>query len=59
MSRELDDKPVLHCWEDGPPCEHDEDCSSTCMLPAGHDGPHDWTCDNLISVRFKDDQQGT
>lgn len=52
---------VLHCWADwrstlevgseawnqswaGP--------NKTCLLPAGHAGPHEWTPDDEIRVRF-------
>lgn len=27
--------------------------SGTCLLPSGHDGPHAWTDDEEIVVRFK------
>ena len=35
---------VVHCWEDGD--------RSTCMLPDGHDGPHEFTPDDQIVVRL-------
>lgn len=43
---DLDDqgnRPALHCWEDGP--RGDGDIGTTCMLDAGHNGPHRWTRD--------------
>jgi hypothetical protein len=40
-------KHVLFCWEDGP------DSDSTCMLDDGHDGPHEFTPDSEIVVKFK------
>jgi len=43
-------EPILHCWEDGP--RDERDVGSTCMLPDGHDGPHEWTPDDEITVRF-------
>ena len=47
--------PVLHCWADGP--ETDDCCGQTCMLPAGHLGPHEWTRDDEILIDFTDDDQ--
>jgi hypothetical protein len=41
---------VLHCWEGGP--DTDDGCGQTCMLPQGHDGPHEWTRDDEIGVEF-------
>ena len=41
-----------HCWENGP---RTEDETSTCMLPADHEGPHVWTLDDDIFVRFPGD----
>lgn len=41
---------VPHCWEVGP--ETDDGCSTTCMLLDGHDGPHEWTRDDNITVSF-------
>lgn len=41
---------VVHCWEDGPPAS--DGCSTTCMLEDGHVGPHIWTRDDQIGVRF-------
>ncbi len=41
---------ILHCWEDGPRTE--DDCGQTCMLEAGHDGPHEWTRDDGIELTF-------
>ncbi len=28
---------------------------ATCMLPDGHDGPHEWTPNDQIRVNFKGD----
>lgn len=43
---------TLHCWQDG---QEDEDgMSTTCMLPAGHKGPHEWTRDDSITIAFAD-----
>lgn len=53
---------VAHCWADQR--EHMEalygwrsaeyqDCpGGTCLLPDGHDGPHAWTPDSEIAIRF-------
>ena len=56
---------VLHCWKGK--VQHMEEeygfgstewaeavCEGdgTCMLPAGHDGPHEWTPDDQIIVSF-------
>lgn len=48
-----------HCWKDGPwICAEHDDCwcdsgvSTTCMLEAGHAGPHVWTRDDKIGVSF-------
>jgi hypothetical protein len=38
-----------HCWADK------DDC--TCLLPGGHDGPHEWTPDSEIVVAFLPDQR--
>lgn len=43
-------KRVLHCWEGGPVT--DEGISTTCMLPDGHEGPHEWTRDDQIYIAF-------
>jgi hypothetical protein len=43
----------VHCWEPGP--EADDGCSTTCMLMDGHAGPHEWTRDDEIQVRFAPD----
>lgn len=44
-------KRVVHCWEDGP--EEPDGMSTTCMLLRGHDGPHVWTRDDGIGVKFE------
>ena len=34
--------------------EHwEESQGKTCLLPDGHDGPHEWTDDSEIVVEFK------
>jgi hypothetical protein len=30
----------------------EEDCPSTCVLPKGHDGPHEWTRDDEVVFTF-------
>jgi len=45
----------LHCWADGP--ETDDGMSTTCLLAAGHDGPHDWMRDDAFGVAFADHEQ--
>lgn len=40
-----------HCWEGGP--ETDDGCSTTCMLPDGHDGAHEWSRDDEYRIRIK------
>lgn len=49
MSEPLTDAP-LHCWEvpDWP-----SEQNATCMLLDGHDGPHQFTPDAEITVRFR------
>jgi hypothetical protein len=39
-----------HCWKYGPSFK--DGCSSTCMLEDGHEGPHEWTRDDQIFIRF-------
>ena len=53
MSDKIHDDPkhIVHCWEDGP--RTDDDCGTTCMLLDGHEGPHEWTRDDQVSVRFE------
>lgn len=48
---------VLRCWEDGP--RTDDECGTTCMLEARHDGPHEWTRDDDIGIRFPSPLQDT
>lgn len=40
-----------HCWENGPITD-DGESGTTCMLPDGHDGPHEWTRDDEIRIIF-------
>jgi hypothetical protein len=43
-----------HCWEDGPHVDlGDRTVASTCMLLDGHEGDHEFTPDNEITIRFK------
>ena len=44
---------AVHCWEPGP--DTDDGCSTTCMLAAEHDGPHEFMRDDEIHVRFADE----
>ena len=39
-----------HCWEGGP--DASDGCGTTCMLFEGHEGPHKFTRDDEITVRF-------
>ena len=39
-----------HCWEDY--LNYDNGKSYTCLLEDGHDGDHEWTDDNEISMEF-------
>lgn len=32
---------------------HEDNGGATCMLEAGHEGPHEWTPDGEITVEFK------
>jgi hypothetical protein len=34
------------CWKHGPLTE--DGCETTCLLPANHDGEHDWTSNDEI-----------
>lgn len=44
------------CWEDGPrDFTSDSYGGSTCLLPDGHPGEHEWTPDDQITVSFADD----
>ena len=43
----------IHCWEGGPRTE--DDCSTTCMLLDGHEGPHEWTRDDEVFMRFSEE----
>ena len=46
-------KRIPHCWEDGPRVGiWPRDCGTSCMLMDGHEGPHEWTRDDQIVVRF-------
>lgn len=41
---------IPHCWASGPVTE--DGCGTTCMLQDRHDGPHEWTRDDEITVSF-------
>ena len=47
---------MTHCWEDLDIMERlnlpDPEVGRTCLLPAGHDEPHEWTRDGEIMVEF-------
>lgn len=53
---------IVHCWADRAECAEylSEEWalasvdSATCLLPAGHDGPHEWTPDEHITITFKE-----
>ena len=62
---------ILHCWKDS--VEHAEELFGygsdrywevfsmrigTCMLSAGHEGPHSFTPDDEIGVIFSLDEDG-
>lgn len=57
---------ILHCWASRP-AEAIGACwfgvrfapSATCMLAAGHDGDHEWTDDDKITVAFAPDPGAT
>lgn len=40
-----------HCWQDGP--KTSDDRGTTCLLPDGHAGPHEFTRDDEITVRIE------
>ena len=61
----------LHCWQDwldwvwqqgaklgSPEYLHAIEHPATCMLPAGHHGPHAWTPDNAIVIDFQREALG-
>lgn len=52
MSKQEVETPVVHCWVDG--LDHADGCGTSCMLPEGHQGPHEWTRDDEIIVTFPD-----
>ena len=45
---------VVHCWESEREWIEETYGGRTCMLPEGHDGPHEWTPDDEIVLCFKD-----
>lgn len=32
---------------------HEGNGGATCLLPGGHDGPHEWTPDSAIVIQFR------
>jgi hypothetical protein len=40
--------PIVNCWESAGEYPH----TSTCMLLDGHDGPHEFTPDDEITIEF-------
>ena len=53
---------AVHCWKEGPEVPRDESVpydpytntiTTSCMLPDGHSGLHEWTRDDGIMVKFK------
>jgi len=56
----MTDEVILHCWAgkaDQYEIGADEWAEAmahpaTCLLPDGHDGPHDWTPDEEIIIEF-------
>lgn len=40
--------PECHCWADGP--DDEDDMGTTCLLPEGHLGPHEWTREDEIVI---------
>ena len=47
----------IHCWADGP---SDKDgMRTTCMLPDGHKGPHEWTRYDKLVVHYGDTKKVT
>ena len=41
---------MIHCWEDYQ--NYDDGKSYTCLLEDGHDGDHEWTLDEEITMEF-------
>jgi hypothetical protein len=41
--------PRPHCWTPGPQISG---VSTSCMLMDGHEGPHEWTRDDQITISF-------
>lgn len=46
----------VSCWEEGP-YYFDRGCGSTCLLPDGHDGDHEFTPDDEIAIVFREAAQ--
>lgn len=49
-----DNRRVVYCWEPDP--AEPDDCSTTCMLPDGHDGRHVWSRDDEIYFCFPNEK---
>ena len=56
---------AVHCWKDyrdwvketygllsGEYIDSFNEWPATCMLPAGHAGPHEWTPDSETAIKF-------
>ena len=49
---------TLHCWEYATDFDDDGTMNGlTCLLPDGHEGPHEFTPDDEITVRFVGDPE--
>ena len=46
MTTKTPDAPVPHCWAGA------GGGGATCLLPAGHEGPHEFIPDSEITVEF-------
>jgi hypothetical protein len=46
---------MRHCWFDFESSEYLQMPGHTCMLPDGHDGPHEPTPDAEIMIGFAED----
>ncbi len=51
----MNTKAKLHCWETGP--DEPDGMSTTCMRERDHEGPHEWTRDEDIAIRFPSEDQ--
>ncbi len=54
----------IHCWADKvsqfepstPEWLEALENNGTCLLPAGHEGPHEWTPDQEVVVQFEEER---